>query len=309
MTKEERTPVDSDRLKKCFVLSPIGDEGSSERTNADKALKHLVKKAISDQYEVLRADDDKNPGAITPRIVASILDADLIIADLTGQNANVFYELAIAHGYAKPTVHIQRVGERPAFDVKDMRIVRYDLTDPDSLEQAQKLLREYANFADTRPEQVETPLSAATRFVAVQTSNDPVAQSNVQVIDAINALDADVRRALSRLRRSSVQPSAEGGQTKADVTALKTIVERVVDDGRAELEDFEAVVNPSTSTGFDQWASRLLETITGESDEDILSSTLYDHAAFRQENPPALNSPSLTPDEALAALREKLAGR
>lgn len=92
--------------KKCFVISPIGADGSSERAKADTVLTYLIKKALAPDFDVLRADDDTNPGAITPRIIRSILEADLVVADISGLNANVFYELAIAHGYQIGRAHV-----------------------------------------------------------------------------------------------------------------------------------------------------------------------------------------------------------
>ncbi len=179
--------------KKCFVISPIGAEGSPEREKADTVLKYLIKKALLPEFDVLRADDDTNPGAITPRIVQSILEADLVVADITGANANVFYELAIAHGYRKPTVHIQESSERPPFDIKDMRILSYDTTHPGKLEQAKDSLKAFVASALKNPEAIETPLRTAHQFEAALASGDVVAQTNVQVKEAIEDLRNEVR--------------------------------------------------------------------------------------------------------------------
>ena len=46
------------------------------------------------------------PGSITTQIVDQILTAALVVADLTGHNANVLYELAIRHVVRKPVVQL-----------------------------------------------------------------------------------------------------------------------------------------------------------------------------------------------------------
>lgn len=189
--------------KKCFVISPIGADGSPEREKADTTLTYLIKKALSPEFDVMRADDDTNPGAITPRIVQSILEADLVIADISGSNANVFYELAIAHGYRKPTVHIQEASERPPFDIKDMRVLSYDTTNPEKLEKAQESLKAFVASALKDPEAIETPLRTAHQFEAVRASGDVVAQTNVQVMDALEDLRAAVRSLMDRPTSSS----------------------------------------------------------------------------------------------------------
>lgn len=258
--------------KKCFVLSPIGAEESVERRAADMVLKHLIVKALGSAFDVERADDSTNPGSITPTIVAGILEADLIVADLSGLNPNVFYELAIAHGYAKPTVHIQKAGEPPPFDVKDMRIVSYNTADPENLEAAQKRLLGYATFAVQSPEKVETPLTSAARFVAVQGSTDPVAESNVRVIEAIAALHVDVNRALSR----RLVPTTPSYKREIEQRRLvKSIVERIVSAGRAEESDFDSVISPLTSRAHDNWARRQLSKVMGTTDAETLNVVLF----------------------------------
>ncbi len=258
----------------CFVLSQIGGTDTAERKAADKVLRHLIKKALSEEYRVSRADDDQNPGSISPSMIASILKADLIVADLSGHNPNVFYELAIAHGYRKPTVHIEQASEKIPFDVKDMRIVRYDITDPDSLELAQKQLKEYAHFAVSRPSEVSNPLSEGAGFAAIQSSSDPVAESNVQVIDTINALRREVRRAIGQAPARRV-PVAGDVKARADRVSLRRIIDKVVADGRAAPEDFEHAITKDTSSVFDDWARQKLVLITGDDDDDFLTSILF----------------------------------
>jgi hypothetical protein len=117
----------------CFVISPIGPEGSEVRNTADKVLKHVITKALSGKYKIQRADEIAKPGLITAQIVERLLDAPLVVADLSDRNANVYYELAIRHAATKPVIHIIADGQDAPFDVKDMRLISYDLKDPDSL--------------------------------------------------------------------------------------------------------------------------------------------------------------------------------
>ncbi|MGR6964566.1 hypothetical protein ACU610_08920 [Geodermatophilus sp. URMC 61] len=93
-----------------------------------------MRAALEPEYAVYRADDDSNPGAITPQMISNILSAELIVADISGGNANVFYELAIAHGYDKSTVHLQSEAHHVPFDIRDMRVITYDIQDLDSVE-------------------------------------------------------------------------------------------------------------------------------------------------------------------------------
>ena len=78
-------------------------------------------------YEVARADTTLNQRAIMQDVIRGLLAADVVVADLTGQNPNVFYELGIAHVLEKPVVLLaQRTDDIP-FDLKAYRAVIYTL--------------------------------------------------------------------------------------------------------------------------------------------------------------------------------------
>ena len=68
---------------------------------------------------------------IYDRIVQSLWDADYIIADLTRNNANVAYELGIAHTLNKRTIQISQNLNIP-FDIKSQNVISYSLTDSTS---------------------------------------------------------------------------------------------------------------------------------------------------------------------------------
>jgi len=215
------TVADSEHITRvCFFVSPIGETGSGQRKAADAVLRHLVRKALEPLgLTVLRADQDDYPGLITTRTINLIRDATLIVADLTGHNPNVFYEMAVAHGLRRPTVHIQQVGEAIPFDVKDMRVLRYNMTDLDDLERAREQLALYAQHAIEHVDSLENPLSIAGKFLEIQQSGDPILASQSRLIEMVEALRADVHRftvsAPSGVTRSEVDSSvAEIGVTR-----------------------------------------------------------------------------------------------
>ena len=192
----------------CFVISPIGEEGTTDRARTDKVLRHLIRRTLEPHgYRVIRGDQDTNPGLVTPAIIASLARADLIIADLSDLNPNVYYELAVAHGMAKPVIHIRRVGERLPFDVQDLRTISYDLSDPDRLDEARTQLYESVVYALAHPEEITTPLTGAGRLMRIQASENPIADSQASMATAVNDLrlqlgreDREVRDAVGELR-------------------------------------------------------------------------------------------------------------
>lgn len=114
--------------KSCFVISPIGEEGSEVREHADDVFDYVISPAVERAgYLTHRADHLKKPGLITEQMYRSIFEADLLVAIITFRNPNVFYELAIAQAAARPVVILNLKGHPIPFDIKDIRILEYDL--------------------------------------------------------------------------------------------------------------------------------------------------------------------------------------
>jgi len=119
---------------RCFVISPIGDEGSVERQHADQVFNDIIKPAVSACHlAAIRSDHIEAPGLISTEMYKRILGDEICIVVLTGMNPNVFYELAIAHAAARPVVLLIQKGEAAPFDIKDHRYVEYDLNNDTAL--------------------------------------------------------------------------------------------------------------------------------------------------------------------------------
>jgi hypothetical protein len=87
--------IDFDR--ECFFIAPIGEEGGAIRKRSDGVRDLVVKEAaVAHNLETRRADDVDEPGQITEQIVQHCLKAKMCVADLTGGNPNVYYELSDA---------------------------------------------------------------------------------------------------------------------------------------------------------------------------------------------------------------------
>lgn len=114
-------------VRKCFVISPIGSEGSEQRQHADDVYDFIIEPAMDEWGLVaVRSDGIAHPGRITDQMFRSLLQSDLCIAIVTFDNPNVFYELAIAHAASKPVIMLNMKGHALPFDVKDMRCLEYE---------------------------------------------------------------------------------------------------------------------------------------------------------------------------------------
>lgn len=130
----------------CFVISPIGAEGTDTRKLADDFLELLVEPALAKYgFEVVRGDRIANSSAITTDIVRLVQESDLCIIDLTSNNPNVFYECGRRHETGRPFIQMIRKGDDKAmpFDVAGIRTVIYDIASPRGVLESQKRLQDF----------------------------------------------------------------------------------------------------------------------------------------------------------------------
>lgn len=180
-----------------FMVCPIGARDSDQRKRSDQIKRHVIEPAFPD-HEVRRSDLMSEGGSISHQIVSAIQNAALVVVDMTGLNPNVFYEMAIAHGYRRPVVHMIQDGERIPFDVKDMRTLEYDLSDPDRVVEARESMEKLGNSAMNAPGDIRTPISQADAFSSVSTPSNPETMLLSALSDQVAELSAQVQRLLWR---------------------------------------------------------------------------------------------------------------
>jgi len=79
----------------------------------------------------VRADDEIfATGKIIDQVWSGINQAKVLVAELTGRNPNVFYELGLAHALNKPVVLVSSSQADVPFDLQHIRVIYYDMRDP-----------------------------------------------------------------------------------------------------------------------------------------------------------------------------------
>jgi hypothetical protein len=195
--------VTTDR-KLCFVISPIGAEGSDIRRRADQILRHIITPAVATcGFEAQRADQISEPGLITTQIIQHIIDDPLVIADLTGSNPNVFYELAVRHAIRKPLIQIIQKEEKIPFDVAGMRTVPIDHRDLDSVQEAkQEIERQVKAVTRKKPDEIESPISVSVELQALRHSDNPEERSFAEFVTVV----AELRSGLDSIEKRLANP-------------------------------------------------------------------------------------------------------
>lgn len=170
---------------KVFVIMPFGGD-------FDEVYQSLIKAPLEELgHTVNRADDVSKDQNIPRTIVHGIRDADLIIADLTGQNANVYYELGIAHHLGIDTVHIIQDYGDLVFDLTPYNAVKYSLTPFfDALKLTDEIVK-FIKLADDGNYRFSNPVkewlngdSAGVKTVESATGQDEQCSAILQAISA-----------------------------------------------------------------------------------------------------------------------------
>lgn len=201
--------------KLCFVISPIGDPDSETRKRSDQVLKHVVRPAVTScGYKAVRADEIDKPGMITSQVIQHVVNDDLVVADLTERNPNVFYELAIRHALRKPLVQIIRKGEAIPFDVAGTRTIYVDHKDLDSVEAAKNEIIEQVKTLEKDSSDIETPISVSLDLQLLRQSEKPEERSLADLVAAVVDLRASLTKVEQRIGTKDQQGLLDEIQTE-----------------------------------------------------------------------------------------------
>jgi len=189
-------------MKKCFIVTPIGSENSEIRRATDGVIKAVIRPVLKElNFEATAAHEMSSPGSITNQVIERLLSDDMVVANLTGLNPNVMYELAVRHSARLPVVAIAESGTPLPFDLSDERTLFYN-NDMAGTEELRERLRNALNEAILDPE----PDNPVYRVAKSKVMKDVAASDDTQkyILDRIENIESVLTRIASRdLRRTS----------------------------------------------------------------------------------------------------------
>src|SRR5271166_3178302 len=121
----------------CFMIMPYGRKAT--QAEAGRGVPEIDFNALWDRafapaiialgYEPVRADQDTG-ALIATQMLERLYFADLVLADMTIPNGNVYYEVGIRHAAKeKGCVLLAADWSKQLFDIAQMRTIRYPLAD------------------------------------------------------------------------------------------------------------------------------------------------------------------------------------
>src|ERR1022692_165389 len=260
--------VDKPQGNRAFVIMQIGRKESPERRRADQVFKFIITPVLEEhEIEPYRADLDPTPGQITPQIIKILIESPFVIADLTGRNPNVYYELGVAHSFDRPCILLCDNVESLAFDTKDERTIPLgDPTDTLSAEQADGAKALLAKALERAMSPNYRPSTVVSDAAASRTL-DQLAPENPELRAIRDGID-ELRTLISR--RQLIGPNMG---TRADISALTSMIELLTTENRLDISQLDSLKNKQTSSEFDNWVDRLRSSLSVPDDPWANDST------------------------------------
>ncbi|HTT93635.1 MAG TPA: TRAFs-binding domain-containing protein [Solirubrobacterales bacterium] len=220
-------------LKKLlFVAMPFGskpDPTHRFEINFDDVYDRSIKPSTEEaDLDVIRADEETLGGIIHKPMYERLLLAEIVIADLTVANANVFYELGIRHA-ARPrsTILIFAKSSQLPFDVAPIRAIPYELDEKGkfSAESAEDLRRTLSErlLEAKESESVDSPLFQLVDDYPGITLPHEVTEAFRDRVQQVSELTEEMRQ-------------AQSVQKEERVAILKEIEDRIGDFAAASQE-------------------------------------------------------------------------
>ena len=226
------------------------------RKRSDQILKHVIRPVVEERgFVAVRGDEIERAGLITSQVLDRIIQNDLVIADLTDQNANVFYELAVRHALRKPFVQLMAKDQQLPFDVQGMRTILVDHTDLDSVHTAKEQLGR-AIDAIGRDADIVTPMSVALTLQELRGSSSPHEAGLSQIIETL----PQMMEILQDVQRHLGTGTPDAGSDDDDHRKLRTLVESLAARGGVTEDELTGLLGGASSK-FQRWVEHLIQRV------------------------------------------------
>ncbi|MBP1044395.1 hypothetical protein I6N95_25635 [Vagococcus sp. BWB3-3] len=249
MVKKDKDVISKKNVtKKCFFITPIGEESSVEYKKLKGLVENVITPVLSNMgYEIDVAHKINKLGSIGDQIFSSIIGSDLIISNLTDWNPNVMYETAVAHSFGIPTIMICEIGPRLPFDLIGDRVVFFEDSINGSGVLSKQLEDKISNLEEDKT--IDNPVfrsikdkDTISRVVESADSGDQVSKMLVKMSEDITSLsnkfdNLDVNNDLNLVKKIHVYLNKEIYLDESEIEdeVFPTVIETI----EKMYEDFD----------------------------------------------------------------------
>lgn len=239
----------------CFVLMPFDDR----RNSYFKAILGPACEAAG--LHAIKADQIYGTGAIIHDIWRSIWSAQIVIADVTGRNPNVNYELGLCHALGVPTILISEVIDDVPFDYRHRRCILYDVRSVDWQKKLENDVTETIKAVLAgNPGEEELAWPYETQDLKHSADSGPLIPSEFArepVLRGINQVEEAIAMALGPHGSSVVtasrtfgrRQSRNGAAIAAAYSSVNSLVQLGIDQVRELTREISAQVGDGSKSG------------------------------------------------------------
>jgi hypothetical protein len=191
--------------KTCFVIMPFGPP-------FDRYYQNIFAPAVRDAgLEPKRADSLFRPSPIMADIWKFVQEAAVLVADVSGKNPNVFYELGLAHAIGKPVVIVATTLDDVPFDLRGLRVLIYEKENENWGAELRALMQ--ASLEETLRDVVSAvPQMFLGKLSIERPSEDPLRHELRRLSEEVSALRKE------QVRRPSVDRVDDSGSDESFYT-------------------------------------------------------------------------------------------
>lgn len=147
------------KKKKCFVIMPFSKTQSCTEQKWTEIFEYIIKPAVEESgfgYECERSVAEREN--IIKGILEALNKANVVIADLTDNNQNVFYELGVRHTLANRTILIAQGEEHIPFDLKPYPVAFYSES-PAKIAEFKTDIKKKLKDIERNPDRADNPVA------------------------------------------------------------------------------------------------------------------------------------------------------
>ncbi len=239
--------------KRCFVVMGFGvktDYTTGRKLDLNKSYQYLIKPVLKERgWICVRADEIPNSGSIDLQMYLELLQADVVIADLSTLNANAIYELGIRHALRPfTTIIIAEDKLVYPFDLGHIAITKYthlgDSIDYGEAERFHGVLNTLLDAAiDQKPPPKDSPVYTFISDLVPPSIQDNIDQMISKTREAISAEPRAAMNDTSSKTLSILCDEGEEALKNKKFSEAKSIFKAAMELGKAGNRDF-AVNDP-----------------------------------------------------------------
>lgn len=254
---------------KAFVIGPIGDKDADDGSPARLAYEEGIQvfedviepACVAFGLEATRADMISQTGEIPEQIFRQLRDCPVVIADLTGANPNVMYELGLRHTTGRVTIQIGEKGRLP-FDVAAIRTIMFKRTNAGLVQARKDLAKSLAANLDTGGDPVTATRIWFEASLLEQKATEPIpSAAGDEDTPGFLELLVEMEMGMQSLTQTMVAASSIVGDISNIYTEATASVRQA--DARGDGASTRLAIAELTAAKLNEQAARL-EVVSGE---------------------------------------------